>query len=303
MEMKRQFRFNLGYYFVEGLHSIFTHGLMSFAAVFMIVACLLLMGSFGLLAYNLERAMGDLEDENVFFAFVDENYTREQAQALQATLAAVPNVSSLEFVTKEQAKTDFEDEHAEDDHAELFVDLPIEIYRDRYVIYVDDIHLIRQTIANVDTIEGIAGHRADLEIADGLIMIRNVATGVAVILVALLIFISLLIIYNTIKLGTFTRREEIAIMKMVGATNGFVRGPFIFEGMIFGLSGALIAFFAQWGVYEMIRQAIDIQQTIPMLDIVPFLNMAPTVLAIFCGTGLVVGTFGSVLALRKFLQV
>ena len=92
--------------------------------------------------------------------------------------------------------------------------------------------------------------QAAIEIAQGFVMVRNIATGVAAVLVAILVVVSLFIIANTIKLATFYRREEIAIMKMCGATNGFIRWPFVVEGMILGLTGALVAFFVQWGLYQ-----------------------------------------------------
>jgi len=276
---------------------------MSFAAVFMIVACLLIMGSFSLVALNLESKLGDLEKDNQFLAFVDENYTREQAQALEVKIKAVPNVSSVTFITKEEAKAANDAKYAEEDHGDLFADLPPEVFRDRYAIHMVDISLLSETVDAVEAIEGIDGHQAATEVSEGLVMVRNIATGVAAILIVLLLLISLFIIYNTIKLGTFTRREEIAIMKMVGATNGFVRAPFIVEGMLLGLTGALVAFFAQWGVYELIVKAIDTQQTIRLLDVIPFTRMWPRVLGIFTATGLVVGTGGSVMAIRKFLQV
>ena len=105
--MKRSY--NFGYYIAEGFRSIFTHGLMSFAAVFMIVACLIIMGSFSLVALNLERALGQLEEDNQFLAFVDESYTREQARAIQSRIEAIPNVSYVVFTTKEEAQKSYAD--------------------------------------------------------------------------------------------------------------------------------------------------------------------------------------------------
>ncbi|MGI5974041.1 MAG: permease-like cell division protein FtsX [Oscillospiraceae bacterium] len=299
--MKKQF--DLGYYLLEGFHSIFIHGLMSFAAVFMIVACLLIMGSFSLVALNLENKLGDLERDNEFLAFVDESYSREQALALQSQLEALPNVASVSFTTKEEAKANYADQFAEDKNAGLYADLPDEVFRDRYSVHMTDISRIQETMDGVSAVPGIVNLQAAPKVAQGFVMVRNVATGVALILIALLLLISLFIIYNTIKLGTFTRREEIAIMKMCGATNGFVRGPFIFEGMILGLAGAVCAFFLQWGIYTLIAQAISTGQTIQLLTIIPFQSIALRVLGIFSVTGLVVGTGGSVLAIRKFLQV
>ena len=295
--------YNLGYYIADGFRSIFTHGLMSFAAVFMIVACLLIMGSFTLVAVNLERELGRLEQDNEFLAFVDETYTRQQAQALQSKLEKIPNVSWVVFTTKEEAQAAYAEKYASDQNAQLYTELPAEVFRDRYAIHMSDLNKMQATIDAVEAVEGIQGHQAAPEVAEGFIVVRNVAAGVALILIVLLMIISLSIIYNTIKLGTFTRREEIAIMKMCGATNGFVRGPFIFEGMLLGIFGAVAAFFLQWGVYELIARTIDNGQTFQLLTVIPFQEMWPKVLGIFMGTGLLVGTGGSVMAIRKFLQV
>jgi len=140
-------------------------------------------------------------------------------------------------------------------------------------------------------------------VANGFVVVRNVASGVAVILVAMLIVMSLFIIANTIKLGTFTRRDEIAIMKMCGATNGFIRWPFVFEGIVLGLTGAVVAFFLQWGVYSLIGRAITTSDTIKLIDVIPFQQLAWPVLGVFAVIGLLVGVGGSVLTIRKFLQV
>lgn len=299
--MKKQF--DLGYYLSEGFHSIFTHGLMSFAAVFMIVACLLIMGSFSLVALNLENKLGDLERDNEFLAFVDESYSREQALALQSQLEALPNVASVSFTTKEEAKANYADQFAGDKNAGLYADLPDEVFRDRYSVHMTDISRIQETMDGVSAVPGIVNLQAAPEVAQGFVMVRNVATGVALILIALLLLISLFIIYNTIKLGTFTRREEIAIMKMCGATNAFVRWPFVFEGLILGLVGAVAAFFLQWGIYVLVGSAISGSDTISLITVLPFQPMALRVLGVFVLTGFVIGAGGSVLAIRKFLQV
>ena len=100
-------RFNIGYFFSEGVGSIFTHGFMSFAAVCMIIACLLIMGTFSLVAVNLEHNLTQLEDENEFLAYIDESLTEEEARALQPTIEAIPNVASATFITREEAREDF----------------------------------------------------------------------------------------------------------------------------------------------------------------------------------------------------
>ena len=292
-------RFDFGYFASEGFKSIFTHGLMSFAAVCMIICCLLIMGSFSLVAVNLNSMLGELEQQNEFLAYIDENYTEEQAKALQPAIEAIPNVSEVTFVSRTQALEEYK---AEMDNA-LYEDLPDDVLRDRFQIHIDDINLLAQTVSQVEQVTGVANTRAAYEIAEGFIVVRNIAGAVAIILVVILLLVSLFIISNTIRLATFNRREEIAIMKMCGATNGFVRWPFVFEGMILGLCGAVLAFLLQWGIYTLIGGAIETSDTIQLITVLPFGQMALPVLGIFAGTGLVIGTGGSVLAIRKFLQV
>ena len=293
-------KFDIQYYFSEGFHSIFTHGFMSFAAVCMIVACLLIMGSFTLVAVNLDNMLGDLEAENEFLAYVDESYTEEQARDIKSQIEAIPNVSQVTFVTRAEAMDDF---RAGRENNELLADLPDEVLRDRFRIHVQDIKQLKATSEQVQKITGVADVNAAYDIAQGFVLVRNIATGVAAVLVAMLAVVSLFIIANTIKLATFNRREEIAIMKMCGATNAFVRWPFVFEGLILGLVGAVAAFFLQWGIYVLVGSAISGSDTISLITVLPFQPMALRVLGVFVLTGFVIGAGGSVLAIRKFLQV
>ena len=293
-------RFDFGYFLKEGFNSIFTHGLMSFAAVCMIICCLLIMGSFSLVAVNLNHMLGDLERENIILAYVDESLDDAAVAELKDVLEAIPNVDRAEFMSREEAMEKF---RADKEENELLEDLPAEVLRDRYQIHIIDIEQMESTVRAVENTPGVANYRAELEIAEGFVTVRNVAGAVAVILVVILLLVSLFIISNTIKLATFTRREEIAIMKMCGATNGFVRWPFVFEGMILGLFGALVAFFLQWGLYNLTGTAIAGSGTLQLITVLPFQPMALRLLGIFAGTGLVIGAGGSVVAIGKFLQV
>ena len=293
-------KFDLGYYCSEGVHSIFTHGFMSFAAVCMIVACLLIMGSFSLVAVNLDNMLGDLEAENEFLAYIDETYTEDQAKALQSQIEAIPNVAEVTFVSRDEALDDF---RAGREENPLLSDLDGSVLRDRYRIHVDDIEQLEQTVKQVEQVEGIADTNAAYEIAQGFVTVRNIAAGVAIVLVSILAVVSLFIIAKTTKLAFFYRREEIAIMKMCGATNAFIRWPFIVQGMILGLAGAIVAFFLQWGVYELVGKAVIQSDGLSLVTILPFTSLIVNILPVFCGAGLLIGVVGSVLAIRKFLQV
>ena len=293
-------KFDAGYYFSEGFHSIFTHGFMSFAAVCMIVACLLIMGSFTLLAVNLDNMLGDMEQENELAVYVDDSYTEESARALEPALLQVPNVTGATFMTRAEALEEFKQDRG---NVDILEDLPDDVLRDRYYVRIADIEQMAQTKASLEQVEGVGDVVAAVEIAEGFVLVRNVATGVALVLVGILLVVSLFIIANTIKLATFYRREEIAIMKMCGATNAFIRWPFIVEGMILGMTGALAAFFIQWGVYELVAKAVIQSNGLSLLVILPFSSLALSFLGIFILAGLLIGVVGSVVAIRKFLQV
>ena len=293
-------RLKSGYYISEGFHNVFSHGFMSFAAVCMIVACLLIMGTFTLLAVNLEHMLGELEKENEFLAYVDENFTQEQARGLEQELSGLDNVAEVTFVTREQALEDFLQGREEN---KLLSSLPASVLRDRYRIHVKDIEDMSETVKLVEGVQGIAKISVMLKVAQGFVLMRNIAAGVALILIGILMIISLFIISNTIKLATFHRREEIAIMRLCGATNAFIQWPFVVEGLILGLTGALLAFFAQWGIYSLVAELIVQNNGLTLITILNYEDLAWRILGIFCGCGALIGVGGSLLTIRKFLRV
>ena len=152
-------------------------------------------------------------------------------------------------------------------------------------------------------VEHIAKVRADEAISAGFITARNVAGIISIALIAILLVVSVFIISNTIKLTTFDRRDEIAIMKMVGATNGFIRWPFVFEGLLIGLFGAIIGFGLQWLLYNAIATGIAGSDTLQILRVMSFEKIWWPVAAVFLLAGVLVGIGGSLTAIRKFLRV
>lgn len=293
-------RINTGYYIKEGFRSLFTHGFMSFASVCMIIACLLIMGTFSLVAVNLNHNLTKLEDENEFVVYIDESLSEEEARALQPKIESIANVSEVTFMTRETAGEIFIEKHGGES---VYEGVPSSTFRHRFYIHVVDIEQLEDTVNRVGNLSEVVDYNAAFEVAEGFVAARNVAGGIAVILIAVLFFMSLFIISNTIKLATFTRREEIAIMKMCGATNSFIRWPFVFEGLILGLLGAGIAFFLQWGVYTLLDNSLSGGSVLSFIEIIAFEQLRTWVLAIFGGAGFVIGVGGSLLAIRKFLQV
>lgn len=293
-------RHNFGYFIREGVGNMFSHGFMSFAAIGITVACLLIMGTFSLVAYNANENLKDLQRENAVLAFVDENLTDEEAMALQSQLEKLPNVSDCTFVSREEARDSYVEQYDEDD---LYSDLDPEIFRHRYVLHLKDLDDMAQTTQALQNVEGIVKIRADEDISNGFLTMRNIAGVISITLIAILLIVSVFIISNTIKLTTFDRRDDIAIMKMVGATDGFIRWPFVYEGLLLGLLSAAFAFGLQWLLYRAIMEGIENSDTLQLLRIVPFDKIWRPVAVAFGGVGIVVGVGGSLTAIRRFLRV
>ena len=291
---------NFGYFVHEGLSNMFSHGFMSFAAIGITVACLLIMGTFTLVAVNANELLHTLEQENEILAYVDDTYTDAQFKALESKLEALPNVASVTYISKEEAMESFKAQYPDE---EVFQDLDPEILQDRYAIKVADLTKQAQTKEQVENVEGITDVNAYEEITSGFITVRNVATVVCVALIAILFIVSVFIISNTIKLTTFDRREEIAIMRMVGATNGFIRWPFVYEGFMLGFLGAVIAFGLQWLLYAAVARGVATNDTLQLVQIIPFQQMWLPVALTFGGAGILIGVGGSLSAIRRFLQV
>jgi cell division transport system permease protein len=291
---------NFGFFIREGISNMFSHGFMSFAAVGITVACLVIMGTFSLVAFNANENLKNLQRENAVLAFVDETLSDEDAMALEEELEKLPNVADCTFVSREEARDRYVEQYDEDD---LYSNLDPEIFRHRYVLHLNDLDQMRETAEAISNVEGVVKIRADEDISNGFLTVRNIAGVISIALIAVLLIVSIFIISNTIKLTTFDRKEEIAIMKMVGATDGFVRWPFVYEGLLLGLVSALVAFGFQWVLYRAIMQGVENSDTLQLLRITPFEQIWLPVAVAFGVVGIFVGIGGSLTAIRKFLRV
>lgn len=293
-------RINAGYYIREGFHGAGSHGLMTFASISIMASCLVIMGSFVLLAVNLERNLDALMQENEFLAYVDDELTDEEGAALGSQISSIENVANCTYITREEARDNFVGE-VEDDS--LYADLPSSVLRGRFSIQVKDISQLPDTIAQVRNVGGIAKISAALDVANGFVTLRNVTVIIALIMAVVLVVVSFFIISNAIKLATSGREGEIAIMKMVGATNAFVRWPFVVEGILLGVGSAALATLVQWGIYELLNKAVNVYSHVKLVFIIPFQELVKPLAITFGCIGLVVGVLGSLITINKFLKV
>ena len=272
---------------------------MSFASVAVITVCLFIMGCFSLITLNIDNMIAEMQSQNRVIAYVNEDFSEEQARAIESDLQKLDNIESLEFVTREEALEAFESDYNDS----LFEDIDSSVLRDRFVLSLTDLSLMKETKTELEQVDGIVKVTAHLEYAEKFVTLRNIVSIVSVILVVTLIVVSLFIMTNTIKLATFTRREEIAIMRMVGATNGFIRLPFVVEGLVLGALGGAIAYGLVALVYHLATEKLLAAMAFGFVVLVPFSTVALPLLGVFLGVGILVGVLGGVSAIRNYLKV
>ena len=290
---------NFGYLFKEGIRGIFLHGFMSFAAVFVTVACLLIVGTFFSISHNISLVVKDLNEKNEVLVFLDENLSVDEAKHIHTLLADVPNVEKATFISREEAYEAFCKAHSQ---TGAFEGLSTDTFRHRVQVLLDDPRDLTETKEALGKVEGVVNVKAAEEVAQLLIKIQDVIRMFSAIVIVALLLVSLLIISNTVKLAMADRRDEISIMKMVGATNGFIRFPFVVQGFLLGMLGAGVAYLLEWLLYNVMLTEIAKLGVGELLTMVPFEEICWPMLIIFIGTGMFVGIVGSFASIRRFMR-
>ena len=291
---------NIGYLLKEGIRGMFQHGFMSFAAVCVTVACLVIVGSFSLLTYNVSIMVEDLNQTNEILAYIDTDLSEAEAKSVGTKINMLDNILNAKFVSREEALADFIADH---DGDEAFNGVEASDLRHRFVVVLEDNRLMEQTDAAIQAIPGVAKTDAAYELAEGFSTLQDVLHIVSLAVIAVLLVVSLLIISNTVKLAMYDRKDEIAIMKMVGATNGFIRLPFVVEGFTLGMVGAALAFFMEWGMYNSLIDRVAMVDSLNLFKFVPFQTLLIPMIAVFVSAGMFVGIVGSWTSIRKFMDV
>ena len=291
---------NIGYLLKEGILGIFRHGFMSFAAVVVTIACLLIVGSFSVLTYNVNIMVDDLNKTNEILVYVDSELPDAEARSIGTKINRISNVHNATFVSREEALKNFIEDHNED---EAFAGVRAEDLRHRFVVVLVDNALMEQTDEELKAIPGVADTAAAYELAEGFTTLQGVLQIASLAVNAVLLVVSLLIISNTVKLAMYDRKDEIAIMKMVGATNGFIRLPFVVEGFTLGMLGAAAAFGLEWLMYDALIVRVNQVDTLNLFSFVPFTELLIPMIATFGACGLFVGILGSWTSIRKFMDV
>ncbi len=286
--------------FKDGVKGFFKNGLMSFASVCILTSCLIIMGSAMLIVANLNQFVVQMQQQNEIVVFIDETATEAEVTAMGEELDEIPNISELTFVSKTEALEEYKELFQE--QAVLFDSLdennPL---RDSYHLKVVDLELYSQTVNDIEQLDNVANVRVSQGIIEQLINLRQSISMIGIWVTVVLLFVSLFIISNTIRVAIFSRRTEINIMKFVGATDNFIRAPFVVEGLLIGLISCAIAFGVQYYVYNgVIVPMID---QIALFTPIPFHDIVYYVLGGFAVFSVIMGVFGSIIPMRKHLHV
>ncbi|MBC8535593.1 permease-like cell division protein FtsX [Feifania hominis] len=298
--MKRGNSFH--YYIKQGWQYFWHNKMMSLASVGVLVACLLIMGSFWLIVQNMTRNIDIVEGKNEVVLYVDENADVERSVEIGTSLRAIENIATVRYLPKDEAFDDWKSRFPE--QADLFSDLeekgdnPL---RNSYIVTMKDLELYDETVYTIENIPDVAKVVTRKDLIDQLLGVGHVINVIGYTIMGLLFLASLFIIVNTIKLARFVYRKQINIMKCVGATDWFIRWPFIIEGALIGLLAGLIAYGLQYYVYNYL--ILSTIESLKILSAIPFSAVWSVLFGGFVGGGLLVGVLGSAITIRKYLEV
>lgn len=283
----------------SGLKNIWSHRLMSIASVGVLVACMLMMGIAVVLTFNIDNVVSTLEDQNVVLVFFDDEMSEEDAIVTCTKLQDVDNVKSVDFISKSEG-LDRQKELMGNEYEELFNWIADENpLPDGAQVTMDDINEFDQTLVRLRAVDGVKSVRDQRNVAATLAAVRSIINKAGFWVIALLLVISLVIVSNTVKVTMYTRKLEINIMKAVGATNSFIRLPFIIEGMALGVIAGVLSTGLLYLLYKSAEQTFF--ETFST-RFVPFTSFGWYVFGGFMLMGILIGSIGSALSISKYLR-
>lgn len=289
---------NFGYLLREGFRSVWKNRLMAAASIIVLTACILITGLAALVFVNVNYVFEQVAHQNVVVVWLQRDVTDADIEAVGDELNAMSNVSGVEFLSKEEILDRYAKEMGSEELYEaLKEDNPMQ---DSYIVTFYDLSLFEQTLDDIRDLPQTESIEAQTKLADQLSQLRNILMIAGAVVVVLLVLVSLFIISNTIKLTVYSRRLEIGIMKAVGATNFFIRTPFVVEGAVIGLLSALVAYLVTWLAYDRVMMLFS-GEVIGM-GLLSFQSMWWIVLLAYLAGGVLTGMVGSAISMGRYLK-
>ena len=289
---------SLKYLTKEGFRNVWVNRLMSLASITVLMACLVIIGLGSMIYFNINALLDNIESQNVVMVYIQDGVSDEDTTMIGNSIKVMENVDDCIFVPKEDAFAAQLESMGDD--AILLEGLDENPLPDAYKVVVKDLTQFDATVAQLKALPNIENVRENSDLADKLLNVRKAVTIVIAGMVSLLFIVSLFIISNTIRITMFSRKLEISIMKAVGATNWFIRWPFMIEGMVIGITSGLVSFALLAGLYQ--GMIYVFKNMLAIFTPVSFGDYAGTILLIFMGIGIFTGSFGSLLSMGKYLK-
>ena len=303
MKRKNKFskgRFNLRYLTKEGFRNIHVHKLMTVASVTVMLSCLLLIGGAYLIYVNIQSVIDRVGEQNVIMVFLEDSATDDEEAILEGQIKSIPNVKNCEFVPREESYESILYDMGET--ATVLEGIDSSFLPDAYKVTIDDMEQFGSTVSSISALDNVLTVRENGELAQKLASIQNAVSLISVAIVAILLIVSLFIIANTVRITMFSRSLEISIMKAVGATNWFIRWPFLVEGIIIGVISALVSYGLVFVLYYGAEKVFAEMFSILGNTMVPFENGAAVLITAFLATGIITGALGSFISLGRYLK-
>ncbi len=299
---------SMNYLFKQGMRNVWTNRIMSVASLCILSVSLLLIGFTLLFVANINRFVSGIENKNEVVIFIEDGTNETEISAMENTIRNIDNVDSVTFYSKEQAledmKNDMENENAEDLFSYVGEENPLP---DAFRLRIADIEKISPTLMEINRLDKIDSIKSPTDFINILTGLKNFIGIISMVILAALILVSLVIISNASRASVDIRKREISIMKLVGATNSFIKIPFFVEGMFIGvLSGGIASTITCIGYNELIKvlsQDMTVWSIMSVNGFIPLKEFMLTLILGYVAAGAVISAFGTVMSTKKYLKV
>lgn len=296
-------RYSIVYLISQAFKSLFRNGMMTAASVAVLMSCLAVMGSFALLVYNINFNLQQLGSLNEIVVYCDTEVEAEQLETIERRIRLMDNVDeeAVQLITKEQVLVEERQKYSE--FTDLFAQMDatgVNPYPDTFIIGYEDNNKVAALQMELEEIEGVSKVQCRADLAESIESLKNSVIFIFMWFLAILFLVSVFVIINTIKLAVFSRRQEISIMRYVGATKMFITTPFVMEGIIIGVISSALAVGIEYFLYQAIYNTVSMKYN--MISIVPYAEVQSYLIIGFVAVGVITGIIGSSISLRKYLK-
>ena len=303
MSKKQRSRYSLGYLISQAFKSLFRNGMMSVASIAVLMSCLTVMGSFALLVYNINYNLDQLGSLNEIVVYCDTDLSDEDVDAIGRRVRLMDNVNeeAVKLITKEEVLIEERQKYSE--FTDLFDQMDqsgVNPYPDTFVIQYEDNNKVSALQMELEQIEGVHKVQCRADLAETIESLKNSIIFIFMWFLVILFLVNVFVIINTIKLAVHSRKQEISIMRYVGATRWFITTPFVIEGIIIGVVSSGIAYAIEYFLYRAVYNAVSVNYG--MIDIVPFGELQNVLLIGFAAVGIITGIIGTSISLSKHLK-